>query len=72
MSTHTEEDLGRVCLAAAEEVTGSKFGFLGEITKDGQLDGLAVSDPGWEACEMTALAGRHQVPKKLKIKGILG
>jgi diguanylate cyclase (GGDEF)-like protein/PAS domain S-box-containing protein len=48
----TEEELGRTCLAVAEELTGSKFGFIGEINRAGRLDTLALSDPGWQACRM--------------------
>ena len=46
LSSHTEADLGRICLAVAEEITGSRFGCLGEIGADGRFDYIAVSDPG--------------------------
>jgi two-component system, cell cycle sensor histidine kinase and response regulator CckA len=72
LTSHTEEDLGRVCLAVAEEVTGSRFGFLGEIKANGRLDDLAISDPGWEACRMTDPAAHHRVPTGFKIHGIYG
>src|SRR5512133_1848164 len=49
LSADSEEDLGRVCLAVAEEVTGSAFGFLAEINaRTGRLDDIAISDPGWD------------------------
>lgn len=42
----------QLCLAVAEKLTGSKFGFIGEISSDGKLDDIAISDPGWTACIM--------------------
>jgi diguanylate cyclase (GGDEF)-like protein/PAS domain S-box-containing protein len=48
----TEEELGRTCLAVAEELTGSKFGFIGQINRAGRLDTIALSDPGWQACRI--------------------
>jgi len=51
LTTESEEELGRTCLAVAEEVTQSKFGFVGEIGPSGRIDAIAISDPGWEACK---------------------
>jgi diguanylate cyclase (GGDEF)-like protein/PAS domain S-box-containing protein len=48
----TEEEMGRTCLAVAEELTGSKFGFIGELNRSGRLDTIALSDPGWQACRL--------------------
>ncbi len=31
LSTNSEAELGRLCLSVAEEITESKFGFIGEI-----------------------------------------
>ena len=53
LTSQTEEELGKVCLAVAEEVTASRFGFIGEIdAQTDKLDAIAVSNPGWEACRM--------------------
>ncbi|MFP5223901.1 MAG: PAS domain S-box protein [Acidobacteriota bacterium] len=57
LSCETEEELGRVCLAVAEEATGSQFGFLGEIGPDGLLHDIAVSESGWKACTMHEAGG---------------
>ncbi len=48
----TEEELARTCLAVAEELTGSSFGFIGELNDEGRVDSIAISDNGWEACRM--------------------
>lgn len=71
MTCQTEEELGRTSLAAAEELTGSGFGFIGEINPEGLLDDIAVSDPGWAACRMPGLT-KPVLPKSLHIRGIFG
>lgn len=48
----SNEQLWQPCLTIVEELTQSKFGFIGEINAAGRLDTVAVSDPGWEACRM--------------------
>ena len=62
LGASTEEELGRRCLEVAEEVTGSKFGFIGELNAEGKLDDLAISDPGWEACRMAIPSDGHRTP----------
>jgi PAS domain S-box-containing protein len=52
LTADTEAELGRTCLAVAEELTGSQCGFIGEINRAGRLDTIALSDPGWQACRM--------------------
>ena len=52
LTCESEADVAKVCLNVAEELTGSAFGFLGEVSQLGRLDTLALSDPGWEACRI--------------------
>ncbi len=53
ITCETEEELGKVCLTVAQEVTQSKFGFIGEINPETNLlDSVAISNPGWEACQI--------------------
>ncbi len=66
----TEEELGRTCLAVAEEVTRSKFGFIGEIDAEGRLEDIAISDPGWDACRMRNPTGHGEAMAKLAKKGL--
>ena len=50
-------------------MTGSKFGMIGEVNEQGRFDTIAVSDPGWSACdipEADALAMLSDMP----IRGI--
>ncbi len=52
LTCETEEELGKTCLTVAEELTGSKFGYFGELNKDGLFDVIAVSNPGWDICNI--------------------
>jgi len=65
----TEEELGKTCLAAAEELTGSKFGFLGELNAEGLMDDIAISNPGWADCRMAVSDARRYL-KDMPIRGI--
>ncbi len=67
----TEEALGEVCLLVAEQVTQSKFGFIGEINPKG-LEDIAISNPGWEACKIIASNGHRRPPGNFKIHGLYG
>jgi PAS domain S-box-containing protein len=46
-------EVARTCLNMAEEITGSQFGWIGEINSKGLLDTIALTDPGWEFCNIT-------------------
>jgi len=52
LTCETEEELGKTCLGVAEELTGSKFSFIGELNQAGSFDTIAISNPGWDACKM--------------------
>ncbi len=70
----TEEELGRACLAVAEEVTQSKFGFLGVINDEtGRLDDIAISNPGWDACRVADEEGHgRRTAMGFPIHGLYG
>ncbi|MGA2063117.1 MAG: GAF domain-containing sensor histidine kinase, partial [Thermoguttaceae bacterium] len=71
LTCDSDKQVAKQCLLVAEELTGSKFGFIGELNKEGLLDSIAVSDPGRSACgisEADGLAMLHDMP----IRGILG
>ncbi len=71
LSARTEEKLGEVCLAVAQKITGSEFGFIGKINEKG-LEDIAISNPGWKACNMYDQAGHRRPPGNFKIHGIYG
>ncbi len=70
LACRTEEEIGRVCLNIAEEVTSSVFGFIGVFNGDCCLKDLAFSNGGYEACWMTSSAG-HQ-PLNVQCQGLCG
>jgi PAS domain S-box-containing protein len=51
LTTDSEKEVVMKCLEVAEDLTGSEFGFLGEINKKGRLNDMALSPPGWSKCE---------------------
>jgi PAS domain S-box-containing protein len=72
LTSKTEEELGQTCLCIAEEATGSKLGFIGEVSPDGLLSTIAISNPGWEACTIMDQTGHRKTPGGFKIHGIYG
>ena len=46
ITCETEEELAKTCLTVAEDLTGSKFGFIGEIGENGLFHNIAQSDLG--------------------------
>lgn len=52
LTCETEAKLGETCLALAEELTGSRFGFICEVNQAGRFDTIAISNPGWSACKI--------------------
>ena len=52
LTIENEEELSRHCLAVAEGISGSKFGFIDELNEEGTMDSIALSDPGWQVCRM--------------------
>ena len=49
----TEEAVAQVCLKVAEELTGSKIGFIGELNPQGLFDTTTLSQAGWDACKVS-------------------
>ncbi len=72
LTAGSEEELGCSCLNVLERVTESRFGFIAEVSSQGRLDALAISDPGWDACRIDRAAGHRIVPVGFKIHGLYG
>ncbi|HAA05467.1 MAG TPA: hypothetical protein DCE18_19160, partial [Syntrophobacteraceae bacterium] len=71
MKCETDEELGLACLDVCEHLTGSEFGFIGELNAAGRMDTIAVSNSGWAACRMPA----SDVPlllRNMEVRGLLG
>ena len=70
----TEEALGRLCLAVAEDLTGASFSFMAELTpaRD-RLHDLAISDRAWTVFRRAwPDAGDDMVPTHLDLHGLYG
>jgi signal transduction histidine kinase len=48
----TEEEVAQVCLKVAGELTGSPYGFIGELNPQGLFDTTTISESGWQACKV--------------------
>jgi PAS domain S-box-containing protein len=66
----TEEELAKTCLAVAEKLTGSMFGFIDEVNEAGSLDVLAFSKASLEQCSL-APAGDISLFYNVKARGLL-
>jgi PAS domain S-box-containing protein len=71
LTSESKEAIGETCLKVAQEMTGSKFGFIGEITPEGLFTTTALSDPGWEACRIPETQAKVMI-KDMAIRGIWG
>lgn len=69
--SETDTEVARTALAVAEELTGSKFGFVGRVNQAGRLDTIAISDPGWEACRVPQSDAVKAI-NDMEIRGIWG
>lgn len=72
LACETEEELGEACLKVAEELTGSRIGFVGEIASDGRLHDIAISEMGWEACRIANRDRHSGMPRGFDLHGLYG
>jgi signal transduction histidine kinase len=70
LTCESARELGQSCLAIAETLTHSQFGFITEINQQNRLDALALSDPGWQSCGLQPARDLSHV-KDLEPKGLL-
>jgi signal transduction histidine kinase/DNA-binding response OmpR family regulator len=52
LACETEEEVARICLKVAEDLTGSQIGFIGELNEEGFFDTTTLSEAGWNACNI--------------------
>ena len=65
----TDEEVARTCLGVAQDLTGSRFGWIGEVNLSGRLDTIAMSDPGWDCCRMPEAQAAPMI-RNMEIRGI--
>ncbi|MHC4394240.1 MAG: protein kinase domain-containing protein [Planctomycetota bacterium] len=71
LTCESEKDVAQRCLAVAERLTSSKFGYIGELNAAGRFDTIAISNPGWDACKMPHSEATRLL-KNMEIRGIWG
>ena len=64
-------EVARTCLKVSEDLTGSRFGFIGEINSQGRFDTIALSNPGWDVCQMPE-SDAVLLINDMEIRGIWG
>jgi PAS domain S-box-containing protein len=67
--SETVEEVASKCLALGEELTGSKFGLIGEVNQVGRFDCIALSNPGWDACRISH-SDAVKLIKNMEIRGL--
>ena len=70
LKAETDAEVAHICLSEAEELTGSKSGWIGELNPAGCLDTIALSEPGGEPCRIHE--AQMATIKGLEIRGIFG
>jgi signal transduction histidine kinase len=65
----TEDEMAQVCLKVAEELTGSAYGFIGELNEHGLFDTTMISQAGWKACQVPMPQAAHLL-KNMPNRGI--
>jgi len=65
----TEEEVGRICLQIAEELTGSAISFIGELNQEGKFNTTTLSQAGWQACGIPR-GKAEQLLKNMPNRGI--
>ena len=51
LTCKTDEQLSLAFLSVVEELTGCRFGFIGEINLAERYDTIMISNPGWDTCK---------------------
>ncbi len=69
LACETIEDVVKSALAVAEKLTGSKFGFIGEVNEQGRFDTIGLSNPGWDSCNIQG-SNATALIKNMELRGI--
>jgi len=69
LTCEAEAEVAHTCHRIAEELTGSQFGFVGELNQAGLFDTMAISNPGWDACKMPDSEATKLI-KNMELRGV--
>ncbi len=72
VACETLEQLGNVCLQIAEEATGSRMSFVGEMGNGGMFYDVAMSQNAQGKCVMADGEGHKAVPGVFPVRGLYG
>jgi hypothetical protein len=67
----SNDDFARISLEQAKALTGSQFGWVGQLNDQGLLDTLAMDAPGWDVCKLPESTVVHRI-NDMAIRGIWG
>jgi PAS domain S-box-containing protein len=70
LAWNTEAELSRACLAVAEEVTQSQFGFIAELNSQGEMGEIVIEDLGRDANWPEGKIAHREMLEGLKLGGI--
>lgn len=71
LKSKDSEAVALTCLAAAQSITNSELGFIGEVGPDGLFNTSAVSDTGWSACAIPQKEATDALQNMI-IRGVWG
>ena len=71
ITCETLEEVAYTCINMAEELTGSTFGLIGEVNKEGLFDTITCGDLGWKICKIPE-TDAIVLTKNMLIRGIWG
>jgi signal transduction histidine kinase len=69
LQVETDMEVARLSLTIAQQMTSSQFGWIGEINASGRLDVIALSNPGWESCQIEGSQAGKLI-KNMEMRGI--
>jgi PAS domain S-box-containing protein len=72
LSADTDEELRLISLEVAQNLTGSQFGYIGEVGTDGLLHDTVMSNTGLQLCAMQDKTGHRRLPGRFSIHGLHG
>ncbi len=71
LTCESEAEVAKRCLDVARSLTGSAFGWIGEVNALGRMDSIATSDTGWSACRISGTGEAAHI-RNMEIRGIWG
>ncbi|GAB4326913.1 MAG: hypothetical protein Kow0069_33630 [Promethearchaeota archaeon] len=67
----SKEELAKEFLSVVEAATESQFGFVGFVNEQGNLDTIAMSDPGWDHCTIPRTTAVRML-RNIPLRGLFG